>query len=555
MSLHGCIDESSDSSGPSPNGFFTGVIISGLSYTTQTQSGITDARGGFVFEDGETITFSVGATQVGETVTAKAEMTLFDLLPNAPLYTKEAQSFRLYYRPVYNSERLLHNHLRNIVIFMHSLDADRNINNGITINADMRQLMVNVDLKISKMKFNFGLSNKYFNVLLVKAKKAGFIEHGRVTNTGIAMEDFYRLYGIDHVLTVKGTIATDISSSGSVNSSMVHTYDEAGNRTDENSYTGTDTLIFGEKRTYDEFGQWLTEERYSSDGVVNYRATNTVDEFGNLTQATIDNDGDGTLDTRRVYVNNENGMRQSVTEYNGDTITKVTTYTYKDEYLTHTVNIDEGNNGVTDTEYSYIYNSNNHFVGFEYNKAAAGATNYVQTMTVNDDGNFLTLHYQATVDGAHTQSYTSTYDGFRNVTRKETDNDSDGVIDEVISYTYNDGFFLLSEERYAGSGGAETYSRYKEYDDNDNLLRDATDSNGDGAANKLIVYTYDNNLLATKTEESTDGGTTNRHSVYGYDENDNLIQQLKTWFDRTDTITYTPVAATWVTMLIARQLE
>jgi len=48
MPLHGCIDESSDSSGPSPNGFFTGVIISGLSYTTQTQSGITDARGGFI---------------------------------------------------------------------------------------------------------------------------------------------------------------------------------------------------------------------------------------------------------------------------------------------------------------------------------------------------------------------------------------------------------------------------------------------------------------------------------------------------------------------------
>ena len=68
-------------------GHFTDSAVAGLTYTTATQFGTTDATGKFTYKNGETITFSLGGIVIGETVAAKSDMSPFDLVPGATLYT------------------------------------------------------------------------------------------------------------------------------------------------------------------------------------------------------------------------------------------------------------------------------------------------------------------------------------------------------------------------------------------------------------------------------------------------------------------------------------
>ena len=64
-------------------GYFTDSAVQGLNYATETQSGVTDALGGFTYVEGESISFTIGTFVLGDTVAAKAEMTPLDL--TAPL--------------------------------------------------------------------------------------------------------------------------------------------------------------------------------------------------------------------------------------------------------------------------------------------------------------------------------------------------------------------------------------------------------------------------------------------------------------------------------------
>ena len=63
----------------------TGVLvgpIAGLSYETDTMSGVTGEDGSFDYRSGETVRFFMGSTDFGEAVGAPA-ITLFDLVPGA----------------------------------------------------------------------------------------------------------------------------------------------------------------------------------------------------------------------------------------------------------------------------------------------------------------------------------------------------------------------------------------------------------------------------------------------------------------------------------------
>lgn len=63
-------------------GQFIDEPVSGGSYSTATQSGITDAEGRFKYKHGETVRFFIGATDLGEP-TGKASISLFDLVLGA----------------------------------------------------------------------------------------------------------------------------------------------------------------------------------------------------------------------------------------------------------------------------------------------------------------------------------------------------------------------------------------------------------------------------------------------------------------------------------------
>jgi hypothetical protein len=100
--------------GTAVTGVFRSDTVIGLGYVSGTHSGLTDTRGAFTYEEGQGITFSVGAVSIGAVPTAKALVTPVDL--NAQGTGPS-------------------NNVLNVVRFLMMLDEDLNVNNGIQISA------------------------------------------------------------------------------------------------------------------------------------------------------------------------------------------------------------------------------------------------------------------------------------------------------------------------------------------------------------------------------------------------------------------------------------
>lgn len=124
--LMGCIEEkvpsnntaSNQVSGSVLHGQFLDAATEGISYRSDSYDGLeTDSEGRFIYEEGDTISFSVGGVFLG-TSKAKPIITPVDLVENGSL----------------GDERV-----KNITRFLQTLDQDGNPDNGIVIPEEVRQ--------------------------------------------------------------------------------------------------------------------------------------------------------------------------------------------------------------------------------------------------------------------------------------------------------------------------------------------------------------------------------------------------------------------------------
>ncbi|MEW6999126.1 DM13 domain-containing protein [Colwelliaceae bacterium BS250] len=107
---------------------FTGQFIDspveGLSYSTATQSGITNAEGEFIYLQSEQVTFSIGDLAL-PAVMAQSVVTPLNIFSSEDVYQKEVS---------------------NLLRLLQSLDNDGNPDNGILINDQTQQVFNQVDL-------------------------------------------------------------------------------------------------------------------------------------------------------------------------------------------------------------------------------------------------------------------------------------------------------------------------------------------------------------------------------------------------------------------------
>ncbi|WP_020558686.1 PKD domain-containing protein [Thiofilum flexile] len=138
--------------------------VSGLSYKTATQSGMTNTAGEFKYLAGESISFKVGGIELGQ-ATAQAQLSPFDLvgIKNPPITAAETSKVL---RQMENSTTPIPdaNNLpspfevaTNIAAFLQALDTDSNLSNGISIPTPFTTLAQD-----KKMSFNTH-SSQYFN--------------------------------------------------------------------------------------------------------------------------------------------------------------------------------------------------------------------------------------------------------------------------------------------------------------------------------------------------------------------------------------------------------
>ncbi len=117
LGLTACGGGSGGSSSTVANGVFKDSNVFGLAYKSGNQEGITDEDGGFRYEEGKDVTFSIGALELG-TGKGKAVMTPIDLVENGELATPE----------VINRAR-----------FLMMLDKDNMPSNGIEISKKVQE--------------------------------------------------------------------------------------------------------------------------------------------------------------------------------------------------------------------------------------------------------------------------------------------------------------------------------------------------------------------------------------------------------------------------------
>lgn len=121
----------SDSENTVLTGVFVDSPVEGASYTTQTQTGITNVSGEFSYLVGEQVTFSIGAIQL-PAVAAATQVTPIDISASSTNPTAMTT---------------------NIARLLQSLDLDGNPDNGITIPTTAAESSANLNFDVSTENF------------------------------------------------------------------------------------------------------------------------------------------------------------------------------------------------------------------------------------------------------------------------------------------------------------------------------------------------------------------------------------------------------------------
>ena len=108
-------------------GFFVDSPVGGLDFVSGGHQGVTDAAGAFQYEEGETVSFSIGGVSLGTTTPAET-LTPVDMVPSGTS-TSDA--------------------VVNIARFLQTLDDDGDPNNGISISNEVKQALAEASVQVS----------------------------------------------------------------------------------------------------------------------------------------------------------------------------------------------------------------------------------------------------------------------------------------------------------------------------------------------------------------------------------------------------------------------
>ncbi|RKG29875.1 hypothetical protein [Acinetobacter tianfuensis] len=142
-------DSSDNSSTPNPpvtkTGILTDGVISGVSYSTNSGlTGMTGANGEFQYKDGDKVKFTIGSVQLGDEITAQARVTPLDLAQED-------------------------NRRTNLLVFLQSLDRNRQHDDGISVDKDTSDALKGVTINFNQSPANF-IIDPVFITSLTNAK-------------------------------------------------------------------------------------------------------------------------------------------------------------------------------------------------------------------------------------------------------------------------------------------------------------------------------------------------------------------------------------------------
>ena len=488
---------------PVLTGYFTDSAVEGLTYTTDTQSGVTNLNGAFTYQAGETAVFSIGDFVLGESATAAPEMTPLDLIPNVFLpTTRNELSPLLRNKTINTAEVIAFRKLSNMLTFLQALDYDKDASNGITIADGMGIVLegVSIDFATDLIEFKKVFPSRR---MMSAAVTQNLISSGFIKQPGQALNHFYQAQEITHSFKARASTSEDSNVDGDADSITTYTYDADGNQLTESEDSNGDGDADSIKiYTYDADGNQLTRSRdeNADDNAIEYR-NRTYNSDGNLLGGSEDYDADGTADFIETYTYDANGimLTGSYCESDDGDFCQTETFTYDADGNRVRESLDTNGDGVANRISTSTYDADGSWLTASYDDDNDGVTDSITTRTYDADGNILTLSYN---NVTYTYTYTYTYDADGNWLTYYYDNHVNGDSYEVYSYTYDTSGNLLTRSQYpVAVDGRDSKIITNTYDADGNQLTFRSDENADGTADLIETYTYLGSSIAHNIED------------------------------------------------------
>lgn len=519
-------------------GQFMNGEVTGLKYKASSgDEGVTDAGGYYIYRENDTITFYIGGTRLGNTVTAKANMSPLDLVPSfsIPQTIKEVNTF--WHNIDSNSYP---SELINIATLIYSADKDKNPNNGVTIPEALHQTWNNLNLDLSQNINDFN-EDKTLKVKQYQAYNEGEIDSARVIFPLQALDYLAKNQNIDSQIyaftegkldsnnddSVDATIELSLNSTNFVDEDSRYVFDSNGSR-----------FLFQKSETQtDMYGRNLLQSIFVSEGIIGLTTTWVYDIHGNALSITTRNgqsneelvtstftydDSGNKIAEKRVelgeeFLNNEftydtNGNMISELRFEDGELQIKAFHSYNSQNLRTLTEYDNDDNGQIEQIITFKYNSAGKQIQRLEDLDNNGSVDFSFENTYNSNGNQLSF-VQFNSDGSKQINNTFAYDSRFNLIQTIRDTNADGIVDEEFSYEYNSDNFQ-TKETFSRLDGLSYVEIYK-YDANNNIIEQSININNEGKTN-IITQTADASgvLIEARGDVNGDGNVefTNKYA-------------------------------------------
>ena len=458
------IDETNDDNeNEVQTGALRGFRVSGLSYSTDTQSGITNEEGHFQYRDNETVRFSVGDVVIGE-AKGNPELTLFDLAHAEKLVDQNAIKNAIAQRGSYW-------HLINLAVFLESIDANGNASDGIAIQPEIVALLTGTHIDFERNPWRFRFGDFYW---VMKDAQDFFETPHPISQRWDAMETLYRLLGLEtSFLGITREESYGLNDSAPTKAEL-YAYESNGSLTRyEIDDDGDGDGEFTKTNHYDDWGHLIiVEHDHDNDGESDFVFEYEYDALGNLIHSERYDNNTGAIFYEKSYEYNHRGNLIRLDDYQFGKET-IETYEYDERDFCIRRTKTDADTGEKESIETYEYDERGNLITWKSDLDGNGTFEFVETYQYDERDNQIRKERSTNVDYLSGKLETREYDLRGNLVRWERDSDEDGIIDYV-----------------------ETF----EYDEAQNRIGTKRDWDADGANDFILVHTYDSTSKELSTE-------------------------------------------------------
>ncbi len=480
--------------GSGPNeGVFVDSPVQGLSYASESESGVTDAAGIFLFREDEMTRFFLGDIDLGETL-GQELVSPFDLVSGAEPITDARELRRVFNNLTMRIEDPFVT-VANIAAMLQGLDQDQDPSNGIVLPEGLSELAAGKSVDFARRLFIFP-RDIGLNSLIRDGRADGLWTEGPfpVDYVGV-LDHLYSTLGLEPELFRQTVSRGDFDGDGTFDNINTEIYNDAGQvERFESDSDGDGTIDSIFHLTYNERNQVESFQiDNNADGVIDEATDNIYDAFGRLVRSETDSNNDGTPDIieEREYDDLGNEIR-STRDNDGDgVIDRVQEHEYDANNNQTIFRVDVDGDGTFESETETFFDDNFNVIGTARDDGLDGTINSTSTRVVDANGREIRSENDFDADGTPDIITEREYDALGREIAVNFDSNGDGTVDRITTSTYDELGNEILFERDDGADGTVDRRTTRTVNDEGYITRSETDSDGDGTIDSVFENEYE----------------------------------------------------------------